>query len=696
MPKKEAPVPTPKTTTAKPAPKLVTSDLTSPNKTKQRGLAATAGVSGLPQSQPQQKKITTPLAEQLSEEDNEDDEQNLSDEEVEESDSDESFYSPSESENDRDSDLDFNVNDRPSRMRKFNRSRINRTMKLAKTSSRSPRIRTSASFEGNNSFEDDPSNVSSPSGVSTKKKVTPKIMKKTNQANQPQVLPTNRNPVAMITGLNARNKIPGSAGATGGAKVISVQLIKGQTPKVVRPELLPPIMSIASVGPPALAPISDANKTAKPVTVTTAANTLQKKDKKPPAHVEALFSDIKSLFSTPDIIKNVGDNPKVQQQQTINVTTIPSQTMTTSTGSSSQNKPYFMALQPVKQRQNLPTHISVRPHTQATPPNLGSEQDKQLELIDSIVQHELQHNVAVPPSTTASPMNVAIPNIVKMLEHTPDDGLIGNVITLNPTQPTTADASMSFANVDLDDADLLDGLANAEDGLTEDLLQHVAKLVEDKNLQEVIDKQVLGVTTSSSTITTTKPTLATPKPLLDAVPIPQIRTTPSRPTPQSFKQKIKAQRSVPTPTPEAAKIIQPPSAGKEPIKIVRADGRVITLPPIEAPTTRGAKRRALIQPSLTPEVTDSQLTAQPTLSPVTTPTFKDRRHSVATFKRSETPKAQAALKKLDTSASTPKARQMPGNMAKLESSTPLAHEFDDEDDDDGSDGSYNSEDDPYR
>lgn len=685
LPKKTAPVSTPKTTTAKPALKLLTGESTPSNKSKQKVSAVAGLASGFPQSQPQQKKITTTqLPEQISDDDNDDDEQNMSDEEGEESDSDETFYSPSESENDRDSDLDFNVNDRPSRMRKFNRSRSNRTMKLAKASPKAPRIRMSTSFEGNNSIEDDPSNAPLLSCVSTKKKVAPKIMKKTNQASQPQVSPLNRNPVPMITGLNARGKIPGSVSATGGAKVISVQLIKGQTPKVNRPELLPAIMSIASVGPPALAPISDVNKTAKPIIVTTAANSLQKKDKKPPAHVEALFSDIKSLFSTPDIIKNVGDNPKSQQQQPINIITIPAQTITTSTGSSSQNKSYFMSLQPGRQRQNPPTHIT-------TLPNLGSEQDKQLELIDSIVQHELQHNVAA-PSTTASSMNVAIPSIVKMLEHTPD-GLIGNVITLNPTQPTTADGSMSFATVDLDDADLLDGLANAEDGLTEDLLQHVAKLVEDKNLQEVIDKQVLGVTTSSNTITTTKQTLATPKPILDILANPQVR-----PTMQSLKQKLKTHRSDSTSTPELSKVVQPPSAGKEPIKIIRADGRVITLPPIEAPTTRGAKRRALIQPTVTPEATDLSLTAQSTIPLVTTPAVKDRRHSVATFKKTESPKAHAAHKKLDTSLSTPKARPMPGNMAKLLlTSTPLANEFDDaDDDDDGSDGSYNSEDDPYR
>lgn len=664
----------------------MTGETSSSNRTKLKGPAAAAGLaSGTQQSQSQQKKITTThLSEQPSDDDNDDDEQNLSDEEGED-DSDETFYSPSESENDRDSDLDFNVNDRSSRMRKFNRGRSNRTMKLSKASPKTPRIRTSASFDGNNSIEDDSPNATLPSGVLAKKKLTPKMVKKTTQPNQPQVLPPNRNPVPMITGLNARGKIPGSVGATGGAKVISVQLIKGQTPKVNRPELLPAIMSIASVGPPALALISDANKTSKPVVVTTAAHTLQKKDKKPPAHVEALFSDIKSLFSTPDIIKNVGDNPKNQPHQPINAISIPAQTITTPTGPSSQNKPYFMALQPGKQRQSLPTHVTVRPHTQATPPNLGSEQDKQLELIDSIVQNELQHNAAV-PSTTASSMNVAIPSIVKMLEHTPD-GLIGNVIT----QSTTTDGSMSFATVDLDDADLLDGLANAEDGLTEDLLQHVAKLVEDKNLQEVIDKQVLGVTTSSNTITTTKQTLATPKPLLDVVPIPQARPT------QSFKQKIKSQITAPTSTPEPAKVTQPPLAGKEPIKIIRADGRVITLPPIEAPTTRGAKRRALIQPTPTPEATDPALISQPTVPPVTTAIVKDRRHSVATFKRTETPKAQTTLKKLDTSSSTPKARPMPGNMARLLSSTPLSNEFDDEeDDDDGSDGSYNSEDDPYR
>lgn len=39
-----------------------------------------------------------------------------------------------------------------------------------------------------------------------------------------------------------------------------------------------------------------------------------------------------------------------------------------------------------------------------------------------------------------------------------------------------------------------------------------------------------------------------------------------------------------------------PTIRKEPIKIVRGNGRVITLPPIEAPTTR-AKRRAQNQPA---------------------------------------------------------------------------------------------------
>lgn len=46
----------------------------------------------------------------------------------------------------------------------------------------------------------------------------------------------------------------------------------------------------------------------------------------------------------------------------------------------------------------------------------------------------------------------------------------------------------------------------------------------------------------------------------------------------------------------ATKTMPSPTIRKEPIKIVRGNGRVITLPPIEAPTTR-AKRRAQNQPA---------------------------------------------------------------------------------------------------
>jgi hypothetical protein len=104
----------------------------------------------------------------------------------------------------------------------------------------------------------------------------------------------------------------------------------------------------------------------------------------------------------------------------------------------------------------------------------ASEQEKnELELIDSIVKEELKmaNTLAATSSTNTSTatstamMNENIPNIVKMLENQSDmdttDNLLGDL---------------------------------GGDALPDDLLQHVAvELAANKDLQDIIDTQVLGV-----------------------------------------------------------------------------------------------------------------------------------------------------------------------------------------------------------
>jgi hypothetical protein len=120
-------------------------------------------------------------------------------------------------------------------------------------------------------------------------------------------------------------------------------------------------------------------------------------------------------------------------------------------------------------RHLLNQQISVQTHWRP-----ASEQEKnELELIDSIVKEELKmaNTVAATSSTNTSTamstamMNENIPNIVKMLENQSDMDTTDNLL-----------------------CDL------GGDALPDDLLQHVAaELAANKDLQNIIDTQVLGV-----------------------------------------------------------------------------------------------------------------------------------------------------------------------------------------------------------
>ncbi|XP_005188356.2 uncharacterized protein LOC101895968 [Musca domestica] len=298
-------------------------------------------------------------------------------------------------------------------------------------------------------------------------------------------------------------------------------------------------------------------------------------------------------------------------------------------------------------KNQLPAQISVQTHQSSS--ELEAEHDKQLDLINSIVQDEMRKSKEI---LTPAPCNIIenIPELVKMLEST-EASLAPNITVINKdgrglgsgdcesrsqcdklenqrlnNQSETGNIKLS--DIDLSHTSLLAGSDGNDDDLPDDILQQVVELIkDDKTLQEAVD--VLGSGDSNDPITAAS-TMSNPNPpplapisqqgssnknLLDDIPhssrsiiqmsISNITTTTSTATQSSPEQSRAAQQAI--------KIS--PLARKEPIQIVRGNGRVITLPPIEAPTTR-AKRRAQAQPVTLPITVNS---STPTSVSVTIP-----------------------------------------------------------------------------
>uniref|UniRef100_A0A1A9W2B6 PHD-type domain-containing protein n=1 Tax=Glossina brevipalpis TaxID=37001 RepID=A0A1A9W2B6_9MUSC len=194
---------------------------------------------------------------------------------------------------------------------------------------------------------------------------------------------------------------------------------------------------------------------------------------------------------------------------------------------------------------------------------------------------------------------------------------IAPVTIATASKTTIWSGDTAVGDIDISSAPLL---ASPDDDLPDDILQHVVELMEDdKSLQEAVEKQVFGsavmdadepITADTSNI---KSAPSNPPPLAPISSnqtfkhntIHSSMTQASKGSPNTFKSIIQmAITNVPTspmpttPTQRSAGLQSPktsPLARKEPIQIVRGNGRVITLPPIEAPTTR-AKRRAQVQP----------------------------------------------------------------------------------------------------
>ncbi|XP_075147041.1 protein partner of snf [Haematobia irritans] len=253
-------------------------------------------------------------------------------------------------------------------------------------------------------------------------------------------------------------------------------------------------------------------------------------------------------------------------------------------------------------KNQLPAQISIQTHQSSS--ELEAEHDKQLDLIDSIVQDEMQKSNEI-----LMPSNIIenIPELVKMLESTE--------AALKPSMPLNSNEDKTCENKEKSSVDRITHMTNTnllstpegDDVLPDDILQQVVDLIkDDKTLQEAVD--VLGSGDSNDPITNTNSLISQNPPPL--APISQPNKNILEDIPHSSKSII--QMSISNVTPNrvvqrppiiSSRTIQTPAKTsavlrKEPIQIVRGNGRVITLPPIEAPTTRGAKRRAQIQPDV--------------------------------------------------------------------------------------------------
>lgn len=258
-----------------------------------------------------------------------------------------------------------------------------------------------------------------------------------------------------------------------------------------------------------------------------------KKEKKTPAHVTALLSDMTSLFSTPDVIRRVSTDTKivskpekdsVPMNKKLNMS-LKSPEIHDTKGVDPKNdisdklKPPVAQKTYIKQSNKIPT-------------------DKPGKTFDAIPQLDDMSLAQILQDTT-TPMKTQ-PNIPSNVSPGLAEPLLPSLV-LSDLQPI-------------------------EEGLPEDVLMHVAQLVESsENLQEVIDKQVLGKVD----------TLSKMQPLVPS-------TLPQH-SPASMAS-LQMSKTMKTMVPK-----------KDPIEIVRRDGRVITLPPIEAPATRASKRKSQVE-----------------------------------------------------------------------------------------------------
>ncbi|XP_035794451.1 death-inducer obliterator 1-like [Anopheles albimanus] len=359
--------------------------------------------------------------------------------------------------------------------------------------------------------------------------------------------------------------------------------------------------------------------TPSPTATAVTSLTPQKKDKKPKSAAldAAMVSDISALFSTPDIIKKVntgkshsGPSPTSSSMPTVKaVISEPSVVAASAPKVVVIEQPKTLPSNPILTESiptissdsasaSAPTSAPIQASSTAALTTNPVFAEQRLDLIHAIVQEDLrQPTTADSAVATVAPIMqqpVEIPSIVKMLETT------ANMVDAgyDPMAQQWLMAPVGVKPMEEpvggllpDNNAILEALNSGEDALPEDLLEHVAELAKNKELQEILDKQVLGVIGTG---------------VLDphsTLPLNRPATQHSVQHPQQLQQQQPQQQLVmnqvggvvPTTTPEylpTLTVREQQTPRKEAIQIRRSDGRVITLPPIEAPATRASKRRA--------------------------------------------------------------------------------------------------------
>lgn len=194
-------------------------------------------------------------------------------------------------------------------------------------------------------------------------------------------------------------------------------------------------------------------------------------------------------------------------------------TLTTPSSGSSTIKG-FMPLETAAKNQ-LPVQISIQTHQSSS--ELEAEHDKQLDLINSIVQDEMQKSNEKTDEKITN-LNENIPELVKMLESTEkvlvssnaqirnvtetvqnaSQIISGNSVSnkcisdnlniLNQTVTPSSSANNIVGGIDITSASLLATSDGDDTGdLPDDILQQVVELIkDDKTLQEAVEKQVFG------------------------------------------------------------------------------------------------------------------------------------------------------------------------------------------------------------
>lgn len=516
-------------------------------------------------------------------------ETNQSEGEEEEEYSEYSETSSGESDNDRDSDLDYDVNDRGRRRRKVSAKKKTKAGKKVTNRRRTLNVER----------EDDEKKIPYLNRLNRQSVDSRKSLSATNTI------------ISSLPNTPLTPKVPlkvYSASKNQQAKGIHI-ISQHKSPETEMQKETPSILDQQLKSIPASATVDSSRSLLR--VLNTASNVPPKRKS------EGVFTEISTFLKQGESSK---PNIKVTQLRPLE----------------SPSKGFMPLGVEAAAKNQLPAQISIQTHQSSS--ELAAENDKQLDLIDSIVKDEMKKKS---PIVVKETMNENIPHLVKMLESTEKAILakskslaLSSSSNVSSTIASTSSSS-TFANsvedIDITNAPLLE---TAEDEIPEDLLQHVAELMENKNIQEVIDKEVLSSQQMTSVISETQSTSSTTiaesiqqQQKLDS-PLDSLDQTSMNSTNGEMKSMVK----------------------KEPIEIVRKDGRVIKLPPIEAPTTR-AKRRA-----------QTQGTTQSTASPISllkqqtntgkAQTSNSRRNSAAHEQKATTAKKRGSAS--SSAQSTPK------------------------------------------